>query len=408
MQWRNRRTGSPAPQDARVGQNGRRRKSPLRTTVVLARTQAPHYRPGLLSGPFAVAVPRNVRSAPSCPYGGFELSGWRPSGVQPYGDINDDTHVDRRDSSRGNPGGRCQRQPAGRFRLRNQPEIATEGKTSTSQRSPGSNRRCRRHSSTMAETGTASSPSTKSIPTTTVSRSRTAKNCSSRKRRRPKPKRRISRSADDAESDESGASEPEPVETLDDEPGDSSEAAGDDGPDDGPPDDKAAGDSTGDSTRDSAGDSTGDSAGADAGADEAGQGRSRRRTRGGQIRGWRRSAAPQPGPRIPRRPGGPERRYGGRRRDRGYRRAPPPPAAPLSHPGGHLPPADHPGPGRQGGARQQGRRDHQLYFAGGALLRADAEHAARRRHLAENLEYGRPQAPEENPRRFRDSPTAWP
>ena len=56
--------------------------------------------------------------------------------------------------------------------------------TSISPRSRGSSRRCRRPSSNTAATGTASSPSAKSIPTTTRSRSPTGRRCS---RRRPKP-----------------------------------------------------------------------------------------------------------------------------------------------------------------------------------------------------------------------------
>ena len=60
---------------------------------------------------------------------------------------------------------------------------------STSPRSPGSNRRSRRPSSNTAATGTASSPSAKSIPTTTRSRSPTVRLCS---RRRPRPPARRS------------------------------------------------------------------------------------------------------------------------------------------------------------------------------------------------------------------------
>ena len=43
-------------------------------------------------------------------------------------------------------------------------------------------------------------------------------------------------------------------------------------------------------------------------------------------------------------------------------------------------PADHAGAGRQGGARQQRRGAHHLPVARRPLLRADAQHAARRRH----------------------------
>ena len=55
---------------------------------------------------------------------------------------------------------------------------------------------------------------------------------------------------------------------------------------------------------------------------------------------------------------------------------------PLQDPGGHQAPADHAGAGRQGGARQQGRGADHLSLARRPLLRADAQHAARRRHLA--------------------------
>ena len=60
--------------------------------------------------------------------------------------------------------------------------------TSISPRSRGSNRRCRPPSSNTAATGTASSPSAKSIPTTTRSPSPTGRRCS-RRRRRPRATR---------------------------------------------------------------------------------------------------------------------------------------------------------------------------------------------------------------------------
>ena len=68
--------------------------------------------------------------------------------------------------------------------------------------------------------------------------------------------------------------------------------------------------------------------------------------------------------------------------DAARRAGPParPAAAQLQDPGGDQAPADHAGAGRQGGARQQGRRAHHLPLARRPLLRADAQHAARRRH----------------------------
>ena len=48
--------------------------------------------------------------------------------------------------------------------------------------------------------------------------------------------------------------------------------------------------------------------------------------------------------------------------------------APLQDPGGGQAPADHAGPGHQGGARQQGRGADDLSVARRTLLRADAQH----------------------------------
>ena len=60
-------------------------------------------------------------------------------------------------------------------------------------------------------------------------------------------------------------------------------------------------------------------------------------------------------------------------------------AAPqLQDPGSHQAPPGDPRAGRQGRARQQGRRAHHLSFARRTLLRADAEHGARRRHFAQD------------------------
>ena len=68
--------------------------------------------------------------------------------------------------------------------------------TSISRRSRGSNRRCRPPSSSTAATATASSPSARSIPTTTRSRSPTGRRCS---RRTPAPSaRRSTRRSGDA------------------------------------------------------------------------------------------------------------------------------------------------------------------------------------------------------------------
>ena len=68
--------------------------------------------------------------------------------------------------------------------------------------------------------------------------------------------------------------------------------------------------------------------------------------------------------------------------------------APIQDPGSDQAPADHAGAGRQGRARQQGRLAHDVPLARGPLLRADAQHAARRRHLAQDHQRHRPQAAE--------------
>ena len=77
--------------------------------------------------------------------------------------------------------------------------------------------------------------------------------------------------------------------------------------------------------------------------------------------------------------------------DGGGARAPAPARALLQDPGGHQAPPDHPRAGRQGGARQQGRRPHHLSVAGRPLHGADAEHRARRRHLAQDHQRPGPQ-----------------
>ena len=58
--------------------------------------------------------------------------------------------------------------------------------------------------------------------------------------------------------------------------------------------------------------------------------------------------------------------------------------APVQDPGGDQAPPGPAGPGRQGGARQQGRGAHHLSVARRPLLRADAQHRARRRHFAQD------------------------
>ncbi len=71
-----------------------------------------------------------------------------------------------------------------------------------------------------------------------------------------------------------------------------------------------------------------------------------------------------------------------------------PPPAPLQDPGSHQAPPGHAGAGRQGRARQQGRGADHLSVARRPLFGADAEHRARRRHLAQDHHGRRPQAPE--------------
>ena len=73
---------------------------------------------------------------------------------------------------------------------------------------------------------------------------------------------------------------------------------------------------------------------------------------------------------------------------------PAPAHALLQDPGGDQAPPDHPGAGRQGRARQQGRGAHHLSVAGRPLHRADAQHRARRRHLPQDHPAAGPQAPQ--------------
>ena len=71
-----------------------------------------------------------------------------------------------------------------------------------------------------------------------------------------------------------------------------------------------------------------------------------------------------------------------------------PPAPSLQDPGGHQAPPDPADPGRQGGARQQGRGSHHLSVAGRPLLGPDAQHRQGRRHLAQDHRRRGPQAAE--------------
>ena len=73
---------------------------------------------------------------------------------------------------------------------------------------------------------------------------------------------------------------------------------------------------------------------------------------------------------------------------------PAPAHALLQDPGGDQAPPDHPGAGRQGGARQQGRGAHHLPVAGRPLHRADAQHRARRRHLPQDHPAAGQEAPQ--------------
>ena len=64
---------------------------------------------------------------------------------------------------------------------------------------------------------------------------------------------------------------------------------------------------------------------------------------------------------------------------------------PVQDPGGHQAPAGHAGAGGQGRARHQGRGAHDLSLARRPLLRADAQHRARRRHQPQDHQRRRPQ-----------------
>ena len=81
--------------------------------------------------------------------------------------------------------------------------------------------------------------------------------------------------------------------------------------------------------------------------------------------------------------------------------------AQLQDPGGHPPPADPADPGRQGGARVQGRRAHHLYLAGRAVQRADAQLAPRRRDFAQDHLHRRSPPPEGSHQPSCRSPAAW-
>ena len=70
------------------------------------------------------------------------------------------------------------------------------------------------------------------------------------------------------------------------------------------------------------------------------------------------------------------------------------PAPPVQDPGGDQAPPGAARPGRQGGARQQGRGAHHLSLARRPLFRADAQHRARWRHLPQDHRRRGPPAPE--------------
>ena len=98
-----------------------------------------------------------------------------------------------------------------------------------------------------------------------------------------------------------------------------------------------------------------------------------------------------------RRNGGRRRRHGGARRrgrDGGGAGAQAAPCPPVQDPGGHQASPDPARSGRQGGARQQGRRHDDLSQPCRPLLRADAEHGAGRRHKPQDHQRIRPQAPQ--------------
>jgi ribonuclease E len=68
----------------------------------------------------------------------------------------------------------------------------------------------------------------------------------------------------------------------------------------------------------------------------------------------------------------------------------------LQDPGGHQGPPDHAGAGRQGRTRQQGRGADHLSQPRGPLLRADAQHRARRRDQPQDHQRRRPQEAQGN------------
>jgi hypothetical protein len=85
-----------------------------------------------------------------------------------------------------------------------------------------------------------------------------------------------------------------------------------------------------------------------------------------------------------------------RGRGRGNRRPASPAGPALQDSGSRQGPADHAGPGRQGGTRQQGCGADHLSVACGPLLRADAEHGAGRRDFPQDHQCGGPQEAEGN------------
>ena len=116
---------------------------------------------------------------------------------------------------------------------------------------------------------------------------------------------------------------------------------------------------------------------------------------GGEQPGRRRRPRrrrPRQAPRArPRRRGRGRRIRRRRRRDGRGGRARAALSPPVQDPGGHQAPAGHAGAGGQGRARHQGRGADDLSLARRPLLRADAQHRARRRHQPQDHQRRRPQ-----------------
>ena len=131
-----------------------------------------------------------------------------------------------------------------------------------------------------------------------------------------------------------------------------------------------------------------------------GRGACRRRARrrimppaeGGERPATAETADGQERPRTRPRRRGRDRRIRRRlRRDGRGRRARTALSPPIQDPGGHQAPAGHAGAGGQGRARHQGRGADDLSVARRPLLRADAQHRARRRHQPQDHQRRRPQ-----------------